>query len=237
VETWKHSHSHEKVGKIYMNPRALLITLLVIIGQMAALGGVVLSPRTSDALSSSASQVSPQPEFVGKSFLVAHLEEDDRDDDWQGGGGHRRHKKCHRRNHYHFCGSKSLMIKTIQELKFGRVVGDSRHGGDVVIHADTGSKTVNRLYDAGGFHSRAEFEIMGKPEKKFVVTLPSKIELPNITTTKPRVESFTVFPSSTGTFGPDGKARLFIGATLKVGPTQQGGEGSGPVPIYVDYVR
>lgn len=188
-------------------------------GQMLALPGIDLPHTVSEATS------------------IVHLEKDDEDDNRQDGEEHPKHKHCRYKKHYKFCGHKTLKIETIQDLKFGRVVGDSQHSGTVVIHADTGSKTVSRLYDAGGFHSRAEFEIIGKPNKKFIVTLPNKVRLPISTDKRPKIGRFTIFPSSTGRFGPNGKAKVFVGATLKLGPTDRGGEGSGTVPIYVDYIR
>lgn len=237
MRAWKHSLFHERVGENNYELTCTLYNSSGGHGPDVGLRGGFLAPGISEALPSSVLNASSQPELGGQSFLVAHLDEDDRDDDWKDEEGHRKYKKCHRNNRHHFCGHKSLDVKTIQDLKFGKVVGDSQHGGTVVIHADTGSKTVNQLYDAGGFHSRAEFEIIGKPEKKFVISLLPQIVLPSNVITKPSVESFTVFPSSMGTFGPDGKARVYIGATLKLGPIQQGGEGSGSVPLYVDYVR
>jgi hypothetical protein len=217
-----------------MTQRVFWILILVI---MLALEGGAIQSGNAGAITLDAENSFAQINLKKKSFLVAHLKEDDEEDDWKNKKDHRRYKNCHRKKHFQFCGSKSLRIKTIQDLKFGRVVGDSQHGGTVKIHADTGSKTVRRLYDAGGFHSRAEFEIKGKPDKHFVITLPAQIVLPVSSGKEPRVRKFTAFPSTTGKLGSDGKARVFIGATLKLGPTQNGGEGSGPVPIYVDYVR
>jgi hypothetical protein len=220
-------------------PRLFLLAVTVILSQTLAFEAGVIRYGVAEAMPLGAENSSVKIDLIKNSFLVAHLdeyEEDDEDDD-DDREGRRRHKNCHRKKHYRFCGPKSLNVETIQDLNFGRVVADSRHGGTVVIHADTGSKTVNRLYDAGGVHSRAEFEIKGKPNKHFVITLPARIVLPISSGKEPRVGRFTAFPSTTGTLGADGKAIIFIGGTLKLGPTQQGGEGSGPVPIYVDYVR
>ncbi|GJL77820.1 MAG: hypothetical protein NPINA01_08090 [Nitrospinaceae bacterium] len=225
-----------------MTLRVPCITLLAILVQTLLLGG-------SEATSLSVANFSAQQEPGQGRFLVAHLQDNDGDEDDSNDENdrdeedrddekrHKKYKKCHYKKHFHFCGPRSLRLKTIDDLKFGRVIADSQQGGSVVIHADTGSKTVNQLYDAGGFHSRAQFEIKGKPYKKFVIALPDKITLPANTGIRSRVGRFTVFPSTIGRFGRDGKARVFIGGTLKLGPTKQGGEGSGPVPIYVDYVR
>jgi len=216
-----------------MTQRALFISILFVLLQLA---GVQARLGFAGTTAPDAGNYIPYSESRREILLIASRDENERDDRGEDDEDEvRGYRKCRHGRSHKPCGHRELKVKMVRDLNFGRVVGDAQQGGTVVIHADTGSKTVTRLYDGGGAHSRAEFEIHGQPNKQFAVMLPPEVVLAASGNSK--VERFTIFPSSSGTFGPDGKARVFVGATLALGPHRQGGEGSAPVSIYVDYLR
>ena len=132
---------------------------------------------------------------------------------------------------------KPLRLRTLQTLEFGRLSTDALLGGSVTIHPATGKKSTFRAQNLGGLHGRAEFEISGEPNTRFVVTLPKKVVIQNPTGKPITLTHFTVHPDKIGILGPDGKTFIQVGATLNLGPGREGSiEGRRTVDIFVDYL-
>ncbi len=130
-----------------------------------------------------------------------------------------------------------LSVEQLEELAFGRIAGDPSLPGEVVIEAETGRKSVRgAVVDLGGYHGRAEFEIRGEPNAQFIITLPPEHAMTSKDGgTTARVIDFTSSPSKTGALGPDGRATVFVGATLRLRPGQPGGGYRGPLDLFADY--
>ena len=129
-----------------------------------------------------------------------------------------------------------LTVTRLVHLEFGRILSDPLLDGAVVINPETGLRTLSGgALALGEGHSRAEYVIRGKGQRKFIITLPAgEVWLStNIGTVK--LTNFTSFPSATGRIGPDGTATVYVGATLTVGANQSAGYYSVSFPIFVDY--
>jgi len=132
-----------------------------------------------------------------------------------------------------------LNVERVEELAFGRIVGDERLPGQVVIDAVTGQKTVQgAAVDLGGEHRRAEYLVLGAPGHSFVITLPDEHSIEG----KGKggkdtalVKDFTSHPADVGRLGPDGRTTVYVGATFHLKPGQKGGDYQGPLDIFVSY--
>ncbi len=126
-----------------------------------------------------------------------------------------------------------LQLVRVEDLHFGRIVGGWAPG-TVAIDAATGQKTVQGgAINLGGFHSRAEFDLAGRPNAGFVVLLPGSVDLVG----GPGTVALTDLVASPngGALGPDGKATVLVGGILQIGSNQPGGDYSGAFDILVDY--
>ena len=129
-----------------------------------------------------------------------------------------------------------LRYRFVKDLSFGLVVSGSLGGGKVVINPVTGAKEVYGTHDLGGRHSAAELMIKGEPGKRFMVTLPKELVLKSKTSQNTVLTNFTVHPSTMGTLDRQGKAHIYIGATLTLQPRQSAGKGSNSFNVYIDYL-
>lgn len=130
----------------------------------------------------------------------------------------------------------SLTLILVEPIDFGLVIPAMGKPSSVVIDAATGRKTAK-----GGaiilkkLHSRGEYLIRGKPNTRFFITLPDKIKLAakkeGVLMTK-----FTTSPAGSGVIGPNGEATLYVGATLLLNHTQQGGLYKGMFNISLDEI-
>lgn len=133
--------------------------------------------------------------------------------------------------------ARPISVTQQQDLAFGTIASSLAQGGTVVINATTGTKTVTGgITDLGGTHGRAEFLVKGDNNTAFTITLPGSITItaasgPGTAT----VDSFASDPSSSGVLGGNGKATVFVGATLQLGANQAGESYSGAFDIIVDY--
>lgn len=152
---------------------------------------------------------------------------------------------------------KKLQIRPVDDLRFGRFIADNLLGGQIIIDPVTGNKKMVGAFNAGGDHSRAEYQITGEPNKKFVVTLPAHGFNLDAKQTGPQVERFSVYivnsgspvtndntqgihpgPRQTviGQLGPDGRATLFVGGTLVARPKLGSKTFNRSTDIFVDYL-
>ena len=134
-----------------------------------------------------------------------------------------------------------ISITLVGDLAFGTVAGDGTSPGTVTIDPMTGNKTVGGgAYNFGGLHSRAEFEVKGTRYATFTITLPASVTL-NSGGNSMTLNNFTSTPSGTGdlsTVGDlpgNGKATVYVGATLQVGTNQPAGTYSGAFTVIVNY--
>ena len=132
---------------------------------------------------------------------------------------------------------KPLRLRTLQALEFGRLSADALVGGSITINPATGRKSTFRAQNLGGTHGRAEFEITGEPNTRFLVTLPKKVAVQTASNKQITLTHFTVHPDKIGILSPNGKAVIQVGATLNLGPGKEGSiKGHRAVDIYVDYL-
>ena len=90
--------------------------------------------------------------------------------------------------------------------------------------------------DFGGNFGRGEFEITGEPNKQFVLTTPEEVEFKSDSGDIFRVTNFQWYPSNKGLLRPDGKATVFLGATLHLRPGTGSGKGKTTMDFFVDYL-
>ncbi len=128
-----------------------------------------------------------------------------------------------------------LNVEFIEGLSFGKVMAGN-NSGKVVINPITGQKETYGSFDLGGDYHRGEIEVKGVPGKRFYVSLPRVVVLHTRGKKSIRLTDFTVHPSSTGTLGSDGRAVIYLGATLTLRPSQQGARSKGRINVFVDYI-
>lgn len=133
-------------------------------------------------------------------------------------------------------GKQNLSVEFIEGLNFGKVSANSNFAGRVVINPQTGLKETYGTYDLGGDYSRAELEIRGVPQARFLLTLPRKVVLSGRGSVATKVTDFKAYPSTAGVLGADGKAIVYLGATLTLQANQKGAESSGRINMFVDYL-
>ena len=117
----------------------------------------------------------------------------------------------------------SLVVHLVADLRFGRVILSSKMGGNVTIDARTGQKSVGGgIQNGGGYHSRAEYVVKGKPNSAFQILLPKQINLKGKQGTV-KIVNLSTMPRKTGKIGANGEARFFLGGMIRFSPTQPDG--------------
>lgn len=130
--------------------------------------------------------------------------------------------------------SNGLRIEAVEDLGFGKVVAGTGHGGEVVLDPATGRKTARGgAYDLGGYSSRAEFIIRGKPNARFAILLPDRVTLSG-KGGKLVLRNLTSSPSHFGRIGPGGAATVYVGATLELRRNPPTGAFHGAFSILLD---
>ena len=126
-----------------------------------------------------------------------------------------------------FGDDESLVVRLVADLRFGRVIISSKMGGNVTIDARTGHKTVGGgIHNGGGYHSRAEYVVKGKPNTYFHIFLPKQIYMKGKQGAV-KITRLTTMPGKMGKIGPNGEARLFLGGMIKIPAAQHEGLYSG----------
>lgn len=134
-----------------------------------------------------------------------------------------------------------IQIQNLQKLNFGQVVSESLLTGSVTIDPITGNKTMEGgVQSMGGTVTRAAFEITGDPNKAFLITLPTEVQIRAKTATGTqliRLSDFIAWTSPAGinSTGPDGKAQLYVGAQASLGAGQTGATYNTTFEVFVDY--
>lgn len=128
-----------------------------------------------------------------------------------------------------------LTVELIEDLRFGKVVADPVRNGEVLVDAVSGRKLVRGgVYDFGGSHSRAEIRLSGEPDARYVVLVPDTVSLSG-RGGQAVLTDIVVSPDRVGRLGPDGRAIVYVGATLTVRPALAGSSFGGTFQILADY--
>lgn len=132
--------------------------------------------------------------------------------------------------------AKPISIKLMQDMAFGTLAGDGTLAGTAVINPSTGVKSVTGgVFDLGGIHNPAIFEVKGDKNTTFNITLPGAVTLTSGGNSM-TLNNFTSSPSGSGVpTGPNGKVDVTVGATLQVGVNQAAGTYSGVFTVTVNY--
>ncbi|MCH8998814.1 MAG: DUF4402 domain-containing protein [Proteobacteria bacterium] len=129
--------------------------------------------------------------------------------------------------------SNVLRVEAVEDLGFGKVVAGGG-GGQVVLDPATGRKTARGgAFDLGGYASRAEFIIRGTPNARFAILLPDRVTLSG-KGGKVVLRNLTSSPRHFGRIGPNGAARVYVGATLELRRNPPTGTFRGAFSILLD---
>ena len=129
---------------------------------------------------------------------------------------------------------RTLRIEVIDDLRFGRVTIAANRGGEIILDPQTGNwRMQGGVYDLGGHRGRAEFSVRGKPGTEFAISLPTTLDLagngPPMT-----VSDLASYPTKAGVVGPDGRATIYVGGTLRIRAKEAPGDYRGSLQVYLD---
>jgi hypothetical protein len=122
------------------------------------------------------------------------------------------------------------------DLVFGRYATSVTQGGTVTINPATGGKSVTgSVYDMGGAHQRARFDVEdGSDDATIVITLPSQITITSGGNSM-TVDAFTSDPSGTAVLDDQGEGQFYVGATLNLSANQAAGVYTGQFTVTINY--
>ena len=126
-----------------------------------------------------------------------------------------------------------IAVAKKSDLAFASVTAHPTNSGTVVV-GTTGSWICGKNLTCSGPVSASSFEVVGGANLGYAITLPTSVTLSsgayNMT-----VDGFKSSPPTSGILAGDGKASIFVGATLHVGPNQPTGAYSGNFDISFQY--
>ena len=126
-----------------------------------------------------------------------------------------------------------MAIAKKSDLAFASVTAHPTNSGTVVV-GTTGGRTCGKQLTCSGLVAAGSFEVIGGANLGFAITLPTSVKLSsgahNMT-----VDSFKSSPAASAVLASDGKASIFVGATLHVGPDQPFDAYSGSFIINISY--
>jgi hypothetical protein len=136
-----------------------------------------------------------------------------------------------------------ITLNKTLDLSFGNIAAGA--GGTVLLDPQTGTRTPTgvTLPVTTGTVNAATFTVSGTANFTYAITLPGvATTISDGATHTMLVNTFTSFPSGTGTLSGAGTQTLTVGATLVVGAAQVAGNyssasagGSGPFTVTVNY--
>ena len=126
-----------------------------------------------------------------------------------------------------------IAIDKKSDLTFASVSAHPMNSGTVVV-GTTGGRICGKHLTCSGPVSASSFEVVGEANLSFAITLPTSVTLSSGTNNM-TVDGFTSSPVTPGILAGDGKASIFVGATLHVGPNQPFDVYSGSFIINIDY--
>jgi hypothetical protein len=126
-----------------------------------------------------------------------------------------------------------MAIAKKSDLAFASVTAHPMNSGTVVVGTN-GGRACGKQLICSGLVAAGSFEVIGGANQVFAITLPTSVKLSsgahNMT-----VDSFKSSPAASAVLASDGKASIFVGATLHVGPKQPFDVYNGSFIIYIDY--
>jgi len=134
-----------------------------------------------------------------------------------------------------------IAITKVTDMNFGNVAVAASTGGAVTL-STSGTRTTGgaggaTLPATSGTVGAAEFTISGQASYTYVISLPSSCTISDGSGHTMTVNSFTSFPSATGTLSSSGVQNLKVSATMNVAAAQPSGFYTNPsgVPVTVNY--
>ncbi len=131
-----------------------------------------------------------------------------------------------------------LQVQRLSDLDFGRTAKLGVQSGSVTIDAESGDITAEGgvVFLGGGAH-RAKFEITGLPGSPVSVYLPSQLRIfsDQGNGASVRVRKWRYDIDNDGIIAADGKAIVWVGATLLVGKTTPPGHYTGVFQLQATY--
>ena len=124
-----------------------------------------------------------------------------------------------------------ISISAGGDMDFGTMVTTGTAGTVTVTPA--GVRTSVNVDLFGGFPAAASFDVTGKVDQAYFITLPSSATLTSGANTM-TIDTFTDDAGASPTL-PGGSDTFNVGATLNVGATQAAGTYSGTFSVTVNY--
>ncbi len=126
-----------------------------------------------------------------------------------------------------------IAITTKSDLAFASVTAHPTNAGTVVV-GTTGGRICGKHLTCSGPVAAGSFEVVGGANLGYAITLPTSVTLSSSSSSM-TVDGFKSSPAAAGVLAGDGKASIFVGATLHVGPNQPFDVYSGSLIINIDY--
>ncbi len=126
-----------------------------------------------------------------------------------------------------------IAIAKKSDLAFASVTAHPTNAGTVVV-GTTGGRICGKQLICSGPVAAGSFEVVGGANLGFSITLPTSVTLSSGASSM-TVDGFKSSPAAAGVLAGNGKASIFVGATLHVGPNQPLDVYSGSIIINIDY--
>ena len=126
-----------------------------------------------------------------------------------------------------------IAIAKKSDLAFASVTVRPTNSSTVVV-GTTGGRICGKQLTCSGPVSAGSFEIVGGANLGFAIALPTSVTLSSSASSM-TVDGFKSRPAAAGVLAGDGKASIFVGATLHVAANQPFGVYSGNFAIGVQY--
>lgn len=126
-----------------------------------------------------------------------------------------------------------IAIAKKSDLAFASVTAHPTRSGTVVV-GTTGGRICGKHLTCSGPVAAGSFEVVGGANLGYAITLPTSVTLSSSSSSM-TVDGFKSSPAAAGVLAGDGKASIFVGATLHVGPNQPFDVYSGSLIINIDY--
>ncbi len=126
-----------------------------------------------------------------------------------------------------------IAIAKTSDLAFASVTAHPTNAGTVVV-GTTGGRICGKHLTCSGPVAAVSFEVVGGANLGYAITLPTSVTLSSSASSM-TVDGFKSSPAAAGVLAGDGKASIFVGATLHVAANQPFGVYSGKFAIGVQY--
>ncbi len=126
-----------------------------------------------------------------------------------------------------------IAVAKTSDLAFASVTAHPTNAGTVVV-GTTGGRICGKHLACSGPVAAVSFEVVGGANLGYAITLPTSVTLSSSASSM-TVDGFKSSPAAAGVLAGDGKASIFVGATLHVAANQPFGVYSGKFAIGVQY--